>query len=347
MRILTPMSVSVAVLGASGYAGGELVRLLDEHPAFDLVYLGAHRRAGDVLGSVHPHLTGGERVLGPSSPDDVPDTDVVFLALPHGASAEIGHPLAERGTVVVDLGSDFRLDTPARYRHAYGSDHPFPDELGRWVYGLPELVDVAGRRRVAAPGCYPTAVLLALVPLLRAGLVAPGGVVADCLSGVSGAGRKLSEDLLFGAVDEGVRAYGVATHRHRPEIEMGIGLTVGEERPVTFTPHLVPMQRGLAATVTAPAAEGADTAAVRRALDEAYARRPFVEVIDRPPQTRWVVGSNRALVTAVVDEHTGRIVALAAIDNLLKGAAGQAVQCANLAVGLPEETGLPMAGWMP
>lgn len=341
------MSATVAVLGASGYAGGELVRLLDAHPEFDLVYLGAHHRAGRPLGSVHPHLPGGDRVLGPGGVDDVPDVDLVFLALPHGASAEIGRALAERGKVVVDLGSDFRLDTPDRYRFAYGIDHPFPDELERWVFGLPELVDLDGHRRVAVPGCYPTAVLLALAPILREGLAASGPVVADCLSGVSGAGRKLSEDLLFGEVAEGVRAYGVATHRHRPEIEMGLVLTAGQERLVTFTPHLIPMQRGLEATVTVSAAPGVDTAAVRDALGRAYQGRPFVDVVDQPPQTRWVVGSNRALVTAFVDDHTNQIIALGAIDNLLKGAAGQAVQCANLVMGLPEATGLPLPGWMP
>lgn len=341
------MSITTAVLGASGYAGGELVRLLDDHPDFDLVYLGAHRRAGETLGAVHPHLPGGERVLGPSGIDDVPETEVVFLALPHGASAELGHALAERGTVVVDLGSDFRLDTAERYRFAYGTEHPLPAELGRWAFGLPELFDVSGSSRVAVPGCYPTAVLLAISPLVRESLVGPGPIVADCLSGVSGAGRSLREDLTFGAVDEGVRAYGVTTHRHRPEIEMGVALATGEERSVVFTPHLVPMQRGLLATVTAPAVAGVGTADVRRVLVESYDRCPFVEVVDQPPQTRWVVGSNRALVTAFVDEHTGQIITQGAIDNLLKGAAGQAVQCANLVLGLAEERGLPLSGWMP
>ena len=347
MRILPGMSISAAVLGASGYAGGELVRLLDGHPEFEVVYLGAHRRSGQTLGAVHPQLPGGERVLGPSGIDDVPATDIVFLALPHGASAELGHALAERGSVVVDLGSDFRLDTPERYRYAYGSEHPLPTELGRWAFGLPELFDVSGSTRVAAPGCYPTAVLLAVSPLVRDSLVASGPIVADCLSGVSGAGRSAREDLTFGAVDEGVRAYGVTTHRHRPEIEMGLALATGEERPVVFTPHLIPMQRGLLATVTAPAVPGVDADDVRHSLARAYAGRSFVHVVDEPPQTRWVVGSNRALVAGFVDDHTGQIIVQGAIDNLLKGAAGQAVQCANLVVGLAEETGLPVAGWMP
>ncbi len=339
------MSFSAAVLGASGYAGGELVRLLDGHPEFDLVYLGAHSRAGATLASVHPHLPGGERVLGRI--DDVPATDVVFLALPHGASAELGHALAEGGAAVVDLGSDFRLDTPERYRFAYGTEHPLPEELGRWAFGLPELFDVSGSTRVAVPGCYPTAVLLAVSPLLRSSAVAPGPIVADCLSGVSGAGRSPRDDLTFGAVDEGVRAYGVTAHRHRPEIEMGVALASGEERSVVFTPHLVPMQRGLLATVTVPAVAGVEADDVRHSLAKAYEGRPFVHVVDQPPQTRWVVGSNRALVAGFVDSHTGQIIVQGAIDNLLKGAAGQAVQCANLVMGLAEDTGLPLAGWMP
>ena len=340
-------SITAAVLGASGYAGGELVRLLDGHPRFDLVYLGAHSRAGESLGSVHPHLPGGDRPLGPIEGEGVSAAEVVFLALPHGASALVAHRLAGEGHTVVDLGSDFRLDTPDRYRAAYGDDHPLPGELAAWAYGLPELFDLTGARRIAAPGCYPTAVLLAIVPLIRAGLVAPGTIVADCLSGVSGAGRSLRDDLLFGSVAEGMRPYNVGRHRHRPEIEMAIARATGTAHPVVFTPHLVPIQRGELATVTAPAARSTGTGELRDVLREAYRGRPFVDVIDQPPQTRWVTGSNRALVTAVHDEPTGSVIAMSAIDNLVKGAAGQAIQAANLALGMPEGTGLPLAGWMP
>lgn len=339
------MTYSVAILGASGYAGGELVRLVDGHPALDLVHLGGYASEGRRLGDVHPQLAGGERTLG--GLDDVPDVDVAFLSLPHGASAPVGHALAERGALVVDLGSDFRLDTPERYLSAYGSAHPFPAELGSWTYGLCELVDVGGSRRIASPGCYPTATLLAAAPLVAAGAAGAGPIVADCLSGVSGAGRGVRDDLLYGAVDEGVRAYAVTTHRHRPEIEMGLEAVTGRPATVVFTPHLVPMQRGLLATVTFPAAPGVTVDGVRRILADAYAGRPFVEVIDRPPQTRWVVGSNRALVTAFVDEAAGVVIAEGAIDNLVKGAAGQAVQAANIALGLPEDSGLPLSGWMP
>ncbi|HEY5685498.1 MAG TPA: N-acetyl-gamma-glutamyl-phosphate reductase [Acidimicrobiia bacterium] len=341
--------LSAAVLGASGYAGGEVVRLLDDHPVFDVVHLGAHSLSGRRLGEVHPHLAGGDRVLSSQEPDAVPEVDVVFLALPHGASWEIGHALAERGCTVVDLGSDYRLDTDARYRDAYGSAHPLPDQLGSWRYGLPELFDLAGADRIAAPGCYPTAVVLCFAPLLAAGLVQEGAVVvADCLSGVSGAGRGVKESLLFGAIDEGVQAYKVTEHRHRPEIEMALGAASGREPKVVFTPHLVPMLRGELATVTAPLARlDLDARDARGILADAYAGRPFVEIIDTPPQTRWAVSSNRAFLTAFVDHHAGVIIAQGAIDNLVKGAAGQAVQAANIAFGLPEETGLPLAGWMP
>lgn len=342
------MHFQTAVLGASGYAGGELVRMLDDHPHLEPVHLGAHTRAGEQLASVNPHLAGGDRILASNDPDDVPDVDVAFLALPHGASWEIGETLAARGILVVDLGSDYRLDTDERYQLAYGEPHPLPATLGQWRYGLPELFDLDGARRIAAPGCYPTAVLLALVPLLRAGLADISvPIVADCMSGVSGAGRSLKERLLFGSIAEGVQAYGVTNHRHRPEIEMAAGLAAGREPRVVFTPHLVPMQRGELATVTAALAATSSTDAVRRVLRDSYASSPFVSVIDEPPQTRWAVSSNRAFISAFVDEHTGVVIAQAAIDNLVKGAAGQAIQAANIALGLDERAGLPVSGWMP
>jgi N-acetyl-gamma-glutamyl-phosphate reductase len=334
-----------AVFGASGYAGGELVRILDDHEAFDLVHLGAHSQEGSRLADVHPQLSSGDRLLGSNDPDSVDHLDVAFLALPHGASAEVGKALRQRGVVVVDLGSDYRLDTESRYQEAYGSPHPYPDELSQWVFGLPELFDVKGAQAIASPGCYPTAVLLAVAPLLEAGLASAEGMVADCLSGVSGAGRAVKAELTFGAVDEGVRAYGVTTHRHRPEIEMALDARLGGQHRVVFTPHLVPMQRGILATVTLVGECSTEDA--RRCLADFYADAPFVDVIDQPPQTRWVVGSNRALVTAFSDERTGRLIALCAIDNLLKGAAGQAVQAANVALGLEETAGLAQSGWMP
>lgn len=339
------MVFRTAVFGASGYAGGELVKLLDSHEGFDVVHLGAHTQEGSLLGDVHPHLQGGDRPLGPNDPTAAGDVDVAFLALPHGASADIGRRLRNEDVMVVDLGSDYRLDTADRYVDAYGSPHPFPEELSGWAYGLPELFDLTDARAIAAPGCYPTAVLLALAPLLAAGIGSADAVVADCLSGVSGAGRGASPDLTFGAVDEGVRAYAVGTHRHRPEIEMALDLRLGGEHRVVFTPHLVPMQRGILATVTVRA--GMTTGEVRDHLRDFYAPAPFVDVVDVPPQTRWVVGSNRALVTGFSDPHTGTVIAQCAIDNLVKGAAGQAIQAANVALGLEETAGLPLSGWMP
>jgi N-acetyl-gamma-glutamyl-phosphate reductase len=339
------MGIRTAVLGASGYAGGELVRFLDGHPDFDLVFLGAHTSAGERLGAVHPHLAGGERALLPN--EAVEDVDVAFLALPHGASAAIAGQLAGRRVRLVDLGADHRFDDADAYQAAYGHPHPFPEVLREWRYGLPELFDLAGSERVAVPGCYPTATQLAITPLIARGLVGDGPIVSNCLSGVSGAGRVLREDLLFGSVAEGVRAYGVTNHRHRPEIEMGIARATGLARRVTFTPHLVPMQRGLLATVTAPVAGAVERGELLDAYRHAYQDRVFVEVVDQPPQTRWVVGSNRALVTVFVDSTTGLLIAFAAIDNLVKGAAGQAIQVANLMFGLPEATGLPVSGAMP
>ena len=343
------MTKRIAVLGASGYAGGELIRLADVHPDMKSVYLGAHTKAGSTLGAVHPHLMGAERGLGPNDPDEIGDVDLAFLALPHGASAEPAMALLDKGIRVADLGSDFRLDSIDRYEAAYGSPHPFPEELGSWPYGLPELFrgDVAGADRVAVPGCYPTSALLALAPLHGAGLLEGGPYVVDSVSGVSGAGRGAKENLMYGAVDEGVAAYGVLTHRHRPEMEQGLGAVGRGEPKVMFTPHLVPMQRGILSTCYAPAASGVLAGEIVAALHAAYDASPFVDVVAEPPNTRWVVGTNRALINAYLDPRTRSVIVVAAIDNLLKGAAGQAIQCANLMLGLDETTGLPMAGWMP
>jgi N-acetyl-gamma-glutamyl-phosphate reductase len=280
--------------------------------------------------------------------DAVAGCDLVFLALPHGASAVPAMAVLRHGVRVVDLGSDFRMTTPERYLAAYGTDHPYPEELGEWAYGLPELFrsHIVGAHKVAAPGCYPTSAILALAPLVAAGLVR-SPLTVNSLSGVSGAGRGAKPNLMFGAVDEGVSAYGVLTHRHRPEIEQGIAMAAGTEPAVVFTPHLVPMQRGILSTCSAATTAGTAGGDLIEALEKAYADDAFVEVIDRPPQTRWVVGSNRVLLAAFLDERTGTAIVIAAEDNLLKGAAGQAVQCANLMLGLPEAAGLPFAGWMP
>lgn len=343
------MTYRTAILGASGYAGGELIKLVDAHPDFEATYLGAHSKAGSTLGGVHPQLSGGGRTLGSLDPGQVPDVDLALLALPHGASAAPAMALLGRGIRVVDLGSDFRLDSVARYEAAYGASHPHPEQLGRWAYGLPELFSerILGEDRVAAPGCYPTSALLALAPLFAVGMIDADGMIVDSLSGVSGAGRGAKENLMFGAVDEGVAAYGILSHRHQPEMEQGLGAVGSTEPKIIFTPHLIPMQRGILSTCYANLTGSEDRDDVIAVLDAAYGKAPFVDVIDQSPQTRWVVGTNRALLSAHVDPRTGRVVVLVAIDNLLKGAAGQAVQCANLMLGLEETAGLPIAGWMP
>ncbi len=342
-----PMPRSTAILGASGYAGGELVRLLDGHPDLDVAHLGAHTQAGRPLGEVHPQLAGGDRVLGSNDAADVPDVDVAFLALPHGQSAGPAKALHDRGIKVVDLGADHRFADPAAYEAAYGAPHPHPADLADWVYGIPELASdrVAASSRVAAPGCYPTSAILALAPLLRAGLVEPSVHVVS-MSGVTGAGRGLRADLTFGAVAEGVRPYGVLRHRHQPEMVAGLDGFAAAVESLHFVPHLVPMQRGLLSTCLTASRPGVTAADLRAAYDAAYEKAPFVSVIDEPPQTRWVVGSNNCLVSVAV-AGDGAVAAMAAIDNLLKGAAGQAVQCANLMLGLPETAGLPTAGLLP
>ena len=343
------MSHAVAIFGSSGYAGGELIRLIDGHEDLEITQLGAHTGAGMDLAYEHPHMRGGDRILKSNDPASVTDVDLVFLALPHGASACPAISLLERGIAVVDIGSDFRLDTPDRYREAYESDHPYPEELGRWVYGLPELFreEVAGSDRAAVPGCYPTSAILPLAPVLAAGLVEPTGIIVDSMSGVSGAGRGVHPDLHFGAVDESVKAYKVLTHRHRPEIEQALDRVGSAPVEVVFTPHLVPMQRGILTTVYAKGAEGATYSNLREALEEAYGNEPFVSVVEGSPETRWVVGSNRALLSVHFDERTGIVVLISAIDNLVKGAAGQAVQVSNVMLNLDETAGLPVEGWMP
>jgi N-acetyl-gamma-glutamyl-phosphate reductase len=338
--------VKAAVLGASGYGGGETVRLLDAHPAFEVAFVGAHSKAGMTLGEVHPQLGQPGRVL--SSHDQLPDdVSVAFLALPHGASMHLAKDLVAKGIRVVDMGSDYRMDTDSRYQLAYGEAHAYPSDLAEWTYGLAEWVDVAGADKVAVPGCYPTATTNPLIPLAAAGLIDSSLIVVNAMTGVSGAGRKLAEPFLFGNVADGVSAYAVGRHRHRPEIEMGLELFAGVEASVTFTPHLVPMQRGILATCVAPAAEGVTDSNLQEALHAAFDSKPFVRVVEGSPQSRWAVGSNNVFVSATFDHHSGMVIAQGAIDNLLKGTAGQAVQLANVMFGLEETTGLPQSGLMP
>lgn len=340
---------SVAILGASGYAGGELIRFVDAHPHFEASFLGANRRSGEALGTVHPQLTGGDRMLQSFDVERLRELDLVFMALPHGASGEPAMQLYGGQTKIVDLGSDFRLDTPQRYLEAYGHDHPFPEELGNWVYGIPELSAdaISASDRVAAPGCYPTSTIIPLAPLLAAGLVESTGIVVDSMSGVSGAGRGASEALQFGVLHESAKAYKVLEHRHRPEMEQALDTYSATRASVLFTPHLVPMQRGILTTTYAPAKPDATLTALKEAFDNTYEDAAFVRRVDNSPETRWVVGSNNLLASIHLDQRTSTVVVVSAIDNLVKGAAGQAMQSANLMFGFEESLGLPREGWMP
>jgi len=343
--------VRVAIVGATGYVGAELIRILARHPFVELVGLVARGRDSDPIGSTHAHLAATGLVVEA----EVPDSDAVFLALPHGAAAGMAPAIALRGTTVIDLGPDFRLRDPADYPRWYGFEHPSPELLATAVYGLPELHREAlvalGSGPVAivgAPGCYPTATLLALAPLARAGLI--GDLVVDAKSGVSGAGREAKPEMMFGEVNESVKAYGLGGHRHVAEIEQelaGLGLAAGLEatanpgaRGVDFLPHLVPMTRGILSTCHVRPSRPIEQADLDALYADAYADEPFVSMVAAPPATKHVTGSNAARVHVHHDPRTGRIVAIGVIDNLVKGAAGQAVQAFNLVHGLPEVAGL-------
>lgn len=345
--------LTVGVAGASGYAGAEVLRLLLGHPQVRVGALAAASSAGTRLGEHAPHLAPlADRELVAATPQAFAGHDAVVLALPHGASAPLAAALPEQ-TVVLDCGADHRLTDPQAWARFY--DTPW---AGWWPYGLPELVipggrgrdALAGARRVAVPGCYPTAVSLALAPALAAGLADPQDVVVVAASGTSGAGRSTAPHLMASAVMGSMSPYGVGGgHRHTPEIEQNLAQASGRAARVSFTPTLAPMPRGILATCTAPAEPGLTAATLRQAYADAYGGERFVTLLPAGtwPATGAVLGSNQVQVQVVLDEHAGRVVAVAAIDNLTKGTAGAAVQCLNLAAGLPEETGLSSVGVAP
>ena len=333
--------IRTAILGASGYVGGELLRLLAAHPQLAPGRLFGDSRAGKSVGAVHPHLAAAYPELAVERFNGLLDgIDLVFAALPHGHSQKVAADVLAAGIPFVDLGADFRLDDAATYERWYGHAHHAPELLGSFAYGIPELHRdaIRGAKAVAAAGCYATAAILAVKPLVDAGLVDPATIIVDAASGVSGAGREAKEATAFSTVGGSFSAYGLLNHRHTAEMEMAIGGTV------LFTPHLVPMTRGILATCYATATGPCDPL---EALKAAYAGEPFVHVTDQPPATKWVSGSNGVQVTARYDERTGRVVALSAIDNLGKGAAGQMIQCAHLMLGLEETAGLTSIGVYP
>jgi len=346
--------VTVAIAGASGYAGGEILRLLLGHPDMEVGAVTAASSAGLRVGAVHPHLTPlADRSLLETSAETLADHDVVFLALPHGASAALVDQLPD-DVIVIDCGADFRLADAQQWQHFYGSKH-----AGTWPYGLPELPlpqghkgreVLSGTRRIAIPGCYPTACTLALAPGFVAGVLEAADVVIVAASGTSGAGKSLKPHLLGAETMSSMSPYAVGgVHRHTPEIEQNLSASAGQSVTVSFTPTLAPMPRGILATCTARVKPGLDEATVRAAWEAAYGDEPFVHLLPEGqwPRTADVLGSNNIHLQVALDERTGRVIAVAAVDNLTKGTAGAAVQCANLALGLPETTGLPTAGVAP
>lgn len=335
---------SVGIIGGSGYTGAELLRLGHAHPDLEVAWATGDSQAGSAVGDLYPSL-------GPAYPGVefrrfeatmADDVELVFLALPHGESQRIVGDLLDRGVRVVDLAADFRLKDPAAYPQWYGAAHAAPELLDRFAYGLPEInrAEIAGSSAVAAAGCYPTAATLALAPLVGAGVIEATGVIVDAASGVSGAGRAPKATSHFGAVNENFCAYGLLDHRHTPEIEQATGASV------LFTPHLAPMTRGILATCYARPAAPVSSESLCELLAQAYAGEPFVTVVDNP-STKATWGSNSAHLSARFDERTGWVMVIAAIDNLVKGASGQAVQCANLMLGLTETAGLSAVGIYP
>lgn len=343
------MTYRVAVAGASGYAGGEALRLLLAHPQVSVGAVTAHNNAGDTLGVHQPHLLPlADRVMQPTTVDSLAGHDAVILALPHGQSHEIAAQLGD-DTVVIDCGADHRLEDPQAWQRFYGGEHP-----GTWPYGIPELPGardrLRGARRIAVPGCYPTGASLALAPALTAGLVEPD-VVVVAASGTSGAGKAPKANLLGSEVMGAVSAYGVGgVHRHTPEMVQNLSRAAGRPVTVSFTPLLVPMPRGILSTVSAPVTSPDITVAdVRDAYEKVYGDEPFVRLLPEGqwPSTASTLGANTVLLQVAVDASARRVVVIAALDNLTKGTAGAAVQCLNLALGLPETAGLPSVGVAP
>lgn len=335
----------IGIVGASGFTGAELLRLCAGHDGVEVVVATGDSQAGRPAAELYPSLAAAYTglVFGEYDPAACEGLDLVFLALPHGASQSLVPDLQKRVGAIVDLAADFRLHDASHYPRWYGQEHHHPELLGEFAFGLPELFrdEIAGATLVAAPGCYVTAASLALAPLVRLGLIERTGVVVDAASGVSGAGRGLKPATAFCTVDEDFTVYGLLDHRHTPEIEQATGAQV------LFTPHLAPMNRGILATCYARPTGPSSTSALLEAFGRFYEEEPFVVVSQAPPSTKATLGSNTAHLTARFDARTGWVVVISAIDNLVKGASGQALQCANLMLGLPEATGLPLVGVYP
>jgi len=339
----------VAVIGASGYTGEELVRLLLRHPNVDLVAATSRQLAGKTLAEVFPrfahHKTASTLKFSDSDPKQIgQEASVVFLALPHGLAGEFAQPLLAAGARVVDLSADFRIKDAAVYREFYGQEHPASDLLGRSVYGLPELYrdQIREANLVACPGCYPTSILIPLRPLIRRKAIDRKSIVVSSMSGVTGAGRKAEVDYLFSECNESIRPYGVPKHRHLSEIEQELSIMADEKVVIQFTPHLVPINRGIATTIYADIAGNVVKMDPAVVFKGAYGNEPFVRLLGETglPDTKNVVGTNFIDLAWKIDKRTNRVVLMSALDNIVKGASGQAVQCMNLLLGLPETAGL-------
>jgi len=347
------MAVKVSIIGATGYTGAELVRILSRHPQAELVALTTQSYAGKKFWEVYPHLYGYNQLTCEEMnlPEIMESSDVVFVALPHGHAMPAAREAARRGRKLIDLGADFRLKDFRTYEQWYRVEHTARELLAGAVYGLPEVNrrEIREAWLVANPGCYPTGAILALAPLLKNRLIDTGSIIIDSKSGVSGAGRGLALGSHFSEVNENFKAYNVAVHRHTPEIEQELGRIAGEDVAVTFTPHLLPVTRGILSTVYAKLAAPAGEEEIREVYLDYYRGEPFVRVLPAGmlPQIKWVAGTNHCDIGLTVDRRTGRVVVLSAIDNLVKGASGQDVQNMNIICGLPEDTGLAGPGLYP
>ena len=341
---------TVAVVGASGYTGEELVRLLLRHPYAELTAVTSRQFSGRSLPEMFPrtaHYETAQRLrFSDAQPEKIAElADIVFLALPHGAAIEFARPFMKAGARVIDLSADFRIKNPETYNEFYAHEHAAPELLPKAVYGLPEIYrdEIRRAQLVACPGCYPTSILLPTLPLIRAGLVETSSIIANSLSGVSGAGRKAELDYLFVECNESVRPYGVPKHRHLAEIEQELSIAAGTRVTIQFTPHLIPVNRGILTTLYFTPKQSGDIAQkIEAAFSAAYRNEPFVRLLDEKtlPDTKNVVGSNFIEIAWRIDSRTGRLIVMSAEDNILKGASGQAIQCFNILCGYAETAGL-------
>lgn len=339
-------TVRAGIIGASGYSGEELIRLLIRHPNVDLKVITSRKEAGKKISEIYPRFADSDLCFTAPDVEAIAKTcDVVFLALPHGLAAEYAVPLMEKGMKVIDISADFRLRSIEQYKKYYKVDHPAPELLKSAVYGLPEHYrdEIRKSNLIACPGCYVTSILLPMIPLLAAGLVSPENIIASSDSGVSGAGRKVDLAYIFPECNESVRAYGVTGHRHLPEIEQELAVAAGVEKVcMNFIPHLVPVNRGIYSTIIVRPTEKFSAEAVAKAYEEAYSKERFVRVLPagKLPDTKNVTLTNSCEIGYVYDEHTGNLIVCSVIDNLTKGASGQAVQNMNICFGLEESAGL-------